>query len=154
MGVGKVGKQDNRGLGARLTVLAALSGLGFGSVQPAQAQTSPEPTTEFRYSLSDSINRVVENSVKRFELRFPDQVGEAQLRALSALFYDAQNQQERETPYLRSLDLPNPYNTSLQQSPSFYELTYVTSGPVNQPQAPVFVPAPPPQAPQPVRSLW
>ncbi|MBD2101353.1 hypothetical protein [Leptolyngbya sp. FACHB-261] len=157
MGVRSVGSRKSGYWSLKFSALTSMAWLLSVSAQPVQAQTVPEPSTEFRSSLPDALEQVSEGAVRRFELRFPDQVAEQQIGAISTIIRDAYTQQTQETPYLRSLDLPNPYTTSLQESSSYYRATTeppeteTSTSPAVAP-TPVFQPAPAPS--RPVRSLW
>ncbi|MEH2192610.1 MAG: hypothetical protein V7K98_08205 [Nostoc sp.] len=116
--------------GGLLVLLAA--GIAFPSVAFAQTETpKPETTSDvferayFRhdrnfYENSSSLKRQIDvflGSGSGFGGSFPENEIAHDAELVNTLYHDVMTQQVGNDPYIRTPDLPNPYNTSLIMSP-------------------------------------
>ncbi|QSJ19823.1 hypothetical protein JYQ62_14615 [Nostoc sp. UHCC 0702] len=114
-----------------LLVLLA-SGIAFPSIASAQTQTPNYETTNdvferayFRndrnfYENSSSVKRQLDwilGSGSGFRNSFPENEIARDAELVNTLYHDVLTQQVGNDPYLRTPDLPNPYDTSLLMSP-------------------------------------
>ncbi|MEH2384865.1 MAG: hypothetical protein V7K14_03535 [Nostoc sp.] len=116
-------------LGGLLVLLAA--GIAFPSVASAQIQTPNYETTNDvfeRAFFSHDRNFYENGSLKRqldsflgigssFGGSFPENEIAHDAELLNTLYRDVLTQQVSNDPYIRTPDLPNPYDTSLMMSP-------------------------------------
>ena len=116
-------------LGGLLVLLAA--GIAFPSVASAQIQTPNYETTNdvFERAYFNHDRNFYENgSLKRqldsflgigssFGGSFPENEIAHDAELLNTLYRDVLTQQVSNDPYIRTPDLPNPYDTSLMMSP-------------------------------------
>ncbi|MBN3951662.1 MAG: hypothetical protein HWQ38_36460 [Nostoc sp. NMS7] len=116
-------------LGGSLVLLAA--GIAFPSVASAQIQTPNYETTNDvfeRAFFSHDRNFYENGSLKRqldsflgigssFGGSFPENEIAHDAELLNTLYRDVLTQQVSNDPYIRTPDLPNPYDTSLMMSP-------------------------------------
>ncbi|MEA5600817.1 hypothetical protein [Nostoc sp. UHCC 0252] len=118
--------------GGLLVLLAA--GIAFPSVASAQTETRKTETTNdaferayFRhdrnfYENGSSLKRQLDvffGSGTGFGGSFPENEIARDAELVNTLYHDALTQQVGNDPYIRTPDLPNPYNTSLMMSPRF-----------------------------------
>jgi hypothetical protein len=116
--------------GSLLVLLAA--SIAFPSVASAQIETpKPETTSDvferayFRhdrnfYENSSSLKRQLDvffGSGSGFGGSFPENEIAHDAELVNTLYHDALTQQVGNDPYIRTPDLPNPYDTSLMMSP-------------------------------------
>jgi hypothetical protein len=118
---------------AGLLVLLA-AGIAFPSVASAQTETAKTETTNdvferayFRhdrnfYENSSSPKRQLDvffGSGTGFGGSFPENEIARDAKLINTLYHDVLTQQVGNDPYIRTPDLPNPYDTSLLMSPRF-----------------------------------
>ncbi|MDZ8227200.1 MULTISPECIES: hypothetical protein [unclassified Nostoc] len=118
--------------GGLLVLLAA--GIAFPSIASAQTETPKTETTNdvferayFRhdrnfYENSNSLKRQLDSflgSGSSFGGSFPENEIARDAQLLNTLYHDVLTQQVGNDPYIRTPDLPNPYDTSLMMSPRF-----------------------------------
>ncbi|MDF5711921.1 MAG: hypothetical protein PUP90_30660 [Nostoc sp. S4] len=115
--------------GGLLILLAA--GIAFPSVVAAQTQTPKSQTTNdvFERAFFQHDRNFYENgSLKRqldsffgsgssFGGSFPENEIAHDAELVNTLYHDVLTQQAGNDPYIRTPDLPNPYDTSLMMSP-------------------------------------
>ncbi|MCC5646717.1 hypothetical protein LC607_28135 [Nostoc sp. CHAB 5824] len=116
-------------LGGLLVLLAA--GIAFPSVASAQTETSNYETTNdvferayFRHDRNfyenGSLKRQLDSflgSGSGFGGSFPENEIARDAELVNTLYHDVLTQQVGNDPYIRTPDLPNPYDTSLMMSP-------------------------------------
>ncbi|MCC5615777.1 hypothetical protein LC605_12000 [Nostoc sp. CHAB 5836] len=117
--------------GGLLMLLA--TGIAFPSVASAQRQTPKTETTSdvferayFRHDRNfyenSSLKRQLDSflgSGSAFGGSFPENEIARDAQLLNTLYHDVLTQQVGNDPYIRTPDLPNPYDTSLMMSPRF-----------------------------------
>ncbi|MCC5649592.1 hypothetical protein LC609_07020 [Nostoc sp. XA013] len=117
--------------GGLLVLLAA--GIAFPSVASAQTETSKTETTNdaferayFRHDRNfyenSSLKRQLDSffgSGSGFGGSFPENEIARDAQLINTLYRDVLTQQVGNDPYIRTPDLPNPYDTSLMMSPRF-----------------------------------
>ncbi|MEH1830563.1 MAG: hypothetical protein V7L29_00355 [Nostoc sp.] len=117
--------------GGLLVLLAA--GVAFPSIASAQTQTPNYQTTNdvfeqayFRHDRNfyenGSLKRQLDSflgSGSSFGGSFPENEIARDAELVNTLYHDVLTQQVGNDPYIRTPDLPNPYNTSLMMSPFF-----------------------------------
>ncbi len=115
--------------GGLLVLLAA--GIAFPSVASAQTETPKTETTNDvfeRAFFSHDRNFYENGSLKRqldsilgsgsgFGGSFPENEIAHDAELVNTLYHDVLNQQVSNDPYIRTPDLPSPYDTSLMMSP-------------------------------------
>ncbi|BBD67553.1 hypothetical protein NIES4072_51500 [Nostoc commune NIES-4072] len=115
-----------------LLVLVA-TGIAFPSVASAQTETPKTETTNdaferayFRHDRNfyenGSLKRQLDSflgSGSSFGGSFPENEIARDAQLLNTLYHDVLTQQVGNDPYIRTPDLPNPYDTSLMMSPRF-----------------------------------
>ncbi|MTJ11178.1 hypothetical protein FJR11_00905 [Anabaena sp. UHCC 0187] len=115
-----------------LLVLLATSS-AFPGVVTAQTETPNEETTSnaferayFRHDPNfydnGSLKRQVDSLLgpgSKFGTTFPDNEIAKDAELVNTLYHDALAQQATNDPYLRTPDLPNPYDSSLLMSPRY-----------------------------------
>ncbi|MDZ8188573.1 MAG: hypothetical protein RMX96_27425 [Nostoc sp. ChiSLP02] len=120
-----------KAFGGLLMVLATT--IAFPSVVAAQTQTPKSETTSdvferafFRYDRNfydnGSIKRQLDSffgAGPSFGGSFPENEIARDGQLVNTLYHDALTQQAGNDPYIRTPDLPNPYDTSLMMSPRF-----------------------------------
>lgn len=117
--------------GGLLVLLAAV--IAFPSVASAQTETPKTETTNdaferayFRHDRNfyenGSLKRQLDSflgSGSSFGGSFPENEIARDAQLLNTLYHDVLTQQVGNDPYIRTPDLPNPYDTSLMMSPRF-----------------------------------
>ncbi|MEH2289405.1 hypothetical protein [Nostoc sp.] len=117
--------------GGLLVLLTA--GIAFPSIASAQTATSNTETTNdvferayFRHDRNfyenGSLKRQLDSffgSGTGFGGSFPENEIARDAELVNTLYHDALTQQVGNDPYIRTPDLPNPYNTSLMMSPRY-----------------------------------
>jgi hypothetical protein len=117
--------------GGLLVLLAA--GIAFPTVASAQTETPKTETTNdvferayFRYDRNfyenGSLKRQLDSflgSGPGFGGSFPENEIARDAKLVNTLYNDVLTQQVGNDPYIRTPDLPNPYDTSLMMSPRF-----------------------------------
>jgi hypothetical protein len=117
--------------GSLLMLLA--TGIAFPSVASAQTETPKTETTSdvferayFRHDRNfyenSSLKRQLDSflgSGSGFGGSFPENEIARDAQLLNTLYHDVLTQQVGNDPYIRTPDLPNPYDTSLMMSPRF-----------------------------------
>jgi hypothetical protein len=117
--------------GGLLVLLAA--GIAFPSVASAQTETPKTETTNdaferayFRHDRNfyenSSLKRQLDSffgSGSGFGGSFPENEIARDAQLINTLYRDVLTQQVGNDPYIRTPDLPNPYDTSLMMSPRF-----------------------------------
>jgi hypothetical protein len=117
--------------GSLLMLLA--TGIAFPSVVSAQTETPKTETTSdvferayFRHDRNfyenSSLKRQLDSflgSGSGFGGSFPENEIARDAQLLNTLYHDVLTQQVGNDPYIRTPDLPNPYDTSLMMSPRF-----------------------------------
>ncbi|MEI6444854.1 MAG: hypothetical protein WCO29_17395 [Nostocales cyanobacterium ELA583] len=115
-----------------LLVLLATS-FAFSPVAQAETETPHTETTsntfERAYFRNDpnfyenrSLKRQVDSFIgsrKKFGAAFPDNEITKDAELVNTLYHDALAQQTTNDPYLRTPDLPNPYDSSLLMTPRY-----------------------------------
>jgi hypothetical protein len=115
--------------GGLLILLAA--GIAFPSVVTAQTQTPKSETTSdvFERAFFRHDRNFYENGTLKRQLdslfgagasfggSFPENEIARDAQLVNALYHDVLTQQAGNDPYIRTPDLPNPYDTSLIMSP-------------------------------------
>ena len=128
-------------------ILSAASSL---FIFPPRVTAEPSTTRSTRFeTLNDLFDRTFfsndkrayENSsiVRQFNNLFgpfPENEMNKDAKALHRLYVEVMNQQVSSDPILRTPDLPNPYNTSLFQLPSFNVNRPVVGGEFNYQELP------------------
>ncbi|MFN6559668.1 MAG: hypothetical protein RMY28_007655 [Nostoc sp. ChiSLP01] len=115
--------------GGLLILLAA--GIAFPSVVAAQTETPKSQTTSdvfegafFRHDRNFYENGTLKRQLDsffgagaNFGGSFPENEIARDAELVNALYHDVLTQQAGNDPYIRTPDLPNPYDTSLMMSP-------------------------------------
>ncbi|MDZ8107133.1 MAG: hypothetical protein RM338_16155 [Nostoc sp. DedQUE12a] len=115
--------------GGLLILLAA--GIAFPSVVAAQTETPKSETTSdvFERAFFRHDRNFYENGTLKRQLdsffgagasfggSFPENEIARDAELVNALYHDVLTQQAGNDPYIRTPDLPNPYDTSLMMSP-------------------------------------